>query len=251
MGVSHTLLFFFLYAAGHLPGRMRPRALLSNLFLHGGSKVLLLYFLYFAPVEPFGTEFYALNAAMALAIAFALYADNYARFFERTDLAQSVFLADAFALGFPCGDLSKFLWSFPIPYLASGGILCAIRFLKEAECDNGAVYIENFHDFFPENKLSATSFAVALSFLLGTPPLHGAVWRTEFARVIYGSGRPLSLAMFIICFCSIGYVYFKWLLAVFQKKPPRKNGIQRPSTLGIDAFVFLCAAVMVVGAFLV
>jgi NADH:ubiquinone oxidoreductase subunit 5 (subunit L)/multisubunit Na+/H+ antiporter MnhA subunit len=60
-------------------------------------------------------------------------------------------------------------------------------------------------------------------FLLGIPPLQGFCWRTEFLKAVYSFGRPWSFLMYTICFYSMGYVYLKWILAIFQNKPSPKE----------------------------
>jgi NADH:ubiquinone oxidoreductase subunit 2 (subunit N) len=177
---------------------------------------------------------------MALAAAFALYTDNYSRFFERTDLIQSVFLANLFSIGLPFRDSNTFSYAFFFPYLMGNAIALAIGFLREKELGTKNVYIENFHNFFVESKISSISLFVAILFFLGTPPLHGIVWRIALINAVYDCGRIASMVAFIICFCSVGYVYFRWMLAIFQKNSrPR---VEPMSSLRnrIDIFAVVC-----------
>ncbi|MDR1232855.1 MAG: hypothetical protein LBJ75_01140 [Puniceicoccales bacterium] len=218
MNILTIPVFFVLYAVGNLPDPLRPNSLFVRLLLNIGSKILLAWFLYAAGLEFFGIPFVSLNLIMSLSVAFALYAENYSRFFERMDLAQSVFLANMFAIGLPFENPQKFFHAFFIPYLASNAILLAIGFLKESEYNQRSVYIENFYRLFEKRKVIALPLCLAMVFLLGIPPLQGFYWRTEFLKAVYNFSRPWSFLMYTICFYSMGYVYLKWILAIFQNK---------------------------------
>ncbi|MDR2737337.1 MAG: hypothetical protein LBB18_00120 [Puniceicoccales bacterium] len=218
-----VLVFFAIYAVGNLPEPMRPGSLSTRILLNVGSKVLLLVFLCFWRLKFFGAAFYVINAAMVFAVAFALEAENYSRFFERTDLAQSVFLANLCAIGFPLENPRCFMATFLIPYLVGNVILLSVGFMKEKECGEKAAHIENFYNFFFEDRVAAISTFIAMAFFIGTPPLQGMAWRVEFMEKVRGSGNLPWFVMFIVCLYSLGYVYFKWLLAIFQNKIIPKN----------------------------
>jgi NADH:ubiquinone oxidoreductase subunit 2 (subunit N) len=181
---------------------------------------------------------------MLLSVAFALYAENYSRFFERTDLAQSVFLVNMFAIGFPFKNLQTFLHIFFLPYLASNIILLAVGFLKELEYDQCSVYVENFYRFFWKKRFVAISLCLAMAFLLGTPPLPGFYWRIEFLGAICKPGWIWSFVAYIICFYSLGYVYLKWILATFQNKSSTQEASNRILPNKINWLIILCSFVI-------
>jgi NADH:ubiquinone oxidoreductase subunit 2 (subunit N) len=241
--------FFILYGIGNLPDPLRPTSLTVRLLLNVGSKILLAYFLYFSRVESFGTTFVFLNFTMLLSIAFALYTDNYSRFFERTDLTQSIFLVNMFAIGLPIRDLPKFLAIFFIPYLASNAILVTVGFFKERECNQRVVYVENFYGLFGDSKILTASMCLALAFLLGVPPLHGFRWRVEFLEVVHGRGQIWSFVVYVICLCALGYAYFRWIMAIFQSRSIPRRSAESLFSCYVDWFVLLCAIPMA-GCFL-
>jgi NADH:ubiquinone oxidoreductase subunit 2 (subunit N) len=174
-------------------------------------------------------------------MVFALYAENYSRFFERTDLAQSVFLANMFAIGLPLENPQKFFHAFFIPYLASNTILLVAGFLKELEYNRRSVYVENFYKFFEKRKVIALPLCLAMIFLLGIPPLQGFYWRIEFLKVVYNFRRPWSFVMYTVFFYSIGYVYLKWILAIFQNKSSSQETDNFHSSPMINGLIILCA----------
>ncbi|MDR1891112.1 MAG: hypothetical protein LBQ23_02940 [Puniceicoccales bacterium] len=250
MNILTIPVFFVLYALGNLPDPLRPSSLFVRLLLNIGSKVLLAFFLYFTGLESFRMSFILLNLSMLLSVAFALYAENYSRFFERTDLAQSVFLVNMFAISLPFENPQKFLAIFFLPYLASNAILLAVGFLKELECAQRAVYIENFYRLFWGKKVVALPLCLAMAFLLGVPPLQGFSWRTAFLGAVYNSGRIWSFIVYIVCFYSLGYVYLKWILAIFQKKSSPWEKDNALSAHKIDWFIVLCVLVILGCSFL-
>jgi NADH:ubiquinone oxidoreductase subunit 2 (subunit N) len=177
---------------------------------------------------------------MPLAIAFTLYVKDFSKFLKRTDFAQSIFLANLFAIGWPRENFREFLCVFFIPYLASNAILISIETLKKHT--RPAVHIEHFHNFFSENKIISFALFVAILFLSGIPPVQGIFWRMKFLGALYDGGHKLSFAIFIVCFCSLGYIYLKWLLAaISQKKCAAASGIPHPHANGIISFAAMCA----------
>jgi NADH:ubiquinone oxidoreductase subunit 2 (subunit N) len=187
---------------------------------------------------------------MLLSVAFALYAENYSRFFERTDLAQSVFLANIFAIGLPLENPQKFFYAFFIPYLASNAILLAAGFLKELEYNQRSVYIENFYKFFEKRTVIAIPLCLAMVFLLGLPPLQGFHWRMEFLKAVYNFKRPWSFITYTICFYSMGYVYLKWILAIFQNKSSPQEVSNSHASPILNWLVSLCALAILGCSFL-
>jgi NADH:ubiquinone oxidoreductase subunit 2 (subunit N) len=189
---------------------------------------------------------------MLLSVVFALYAENYSRFFERTDLVQSVFLANIFAMGLPFENSQKFFYAFSMPYLASNAILLAVGFLKELEYNQRSVYIENFYKLFEKRKVIALPLCLAMIFLLGIPPLQGFYWRVEFLKAVYNFRRSWSFVVYTVCFYSMGYVYLKWILAIFQNKfsfPQEVSNFH--SSPVINWLIILCAFVILGCSFLI
>ncbi|MDR0693314.1 MAG: hypothetical protein LBF49_01950 [Puniceicoccales bacterium] len=251
MNILTIPVFFVSYALGNLPDPLRPKSLCVRLLLHIGSKILLAWFLHVTGLEFFGIPFILLNLIMLLAVAFALYAENYSRFFERTDLAQSVFLANMFAMGLPFENPQKFFHAFFIPYLAGNAILLIAGFLKELEYNQRSVHVENFYKLFERRKVIALPLCLAMIFLLGIPPLQGFSWRIEFLKAVYNFRRPWSFVMYTVCFYSMGYVYLRWILAIFQNKSsPREVGNFHPSP-AINWLIILCAFVILGCSFLI
>ncbi|MDR2603144.1 MAG: hypothetical protein LBC11_01095 [Puniceicoccales bacterium] len=251
MNILTIPIFFILYALGNLPDSLRPNSLFVRLLLNIGSKILLAWFLYTIGLEFFGAPFVLLNLIMLLSVAFALYTENYSRFFERTDLAQSVFLANMFAIGLPLENLQKFFYAFFIPYLTSNAILLVAGFLKESEYAQRSVHIENFYKLFEKRKVIALPLCLAMIFLLGIPPLQGFYWRIAFLEAVYNFGRPWSFVVYTVCFYSMGYVYLKWILAIFQNKSSSKEASNFHSSFVINGLIILCAFAMLGCLFLI
>ncbi|MDR2778793.1 MAG: hypothetical protein LBB16_00695 [Puniceicoccales bacterium] len=241
MNILTIPVFFVSYALGNLPDPLRPKSLFIRLFLNIGSKILLACFLHISGLEFFGISFVLLNLIMLLSVAFALYAENYSRFFERTDLAQSVFLANMFAIGLPLENPQKFFYAFFVPYLASNAILLAAGFLKELECNQRSVYIENFYKLFEKRKTIALPLCLAMIFLLGIPPLQGFYWRITFLKAVYNFKWLWNFVVYIVCFYSMGYIYFKWILAIFQNKSSSKEANNFHFSPVINGLIILCA----------
>ncbi|MDR2628645.1 MAG: hypothetical protein LBC30_01465 [Puniceicoccales bacterium] len=250
MNVLTIPIFFVLYALGNLPDPLRSNSLFVRLLLNIGSKILLAWFLYTTGLEFFGIPFVLLNVIMSLSVAFALYAENYSRFFERTDLAQSVFLANMFAIGLPFENPQKFFHAFFIPYLASNAILLMAGFLKELECDQRSVYVENFYKLFEKRKIIALPSCLAMVFLLGIPPLQGFHWRMDLLKAVHNFGRPWSFVAYTVCFYSMGYIYLKWILAIFQNKSSPQEANNFHSSPVINGLVVLCALAILSCSFL-
>jgi hypothetical protein len=213
-------IFFALYAIGNIPEPWRIKSLAGRLILNLGSKILLAWFFCLSSPAPFGCTLVALNGAMVLAVAAAVHVDSYSRFFERTDLAQSVFLVDLCAIGMPMEEPVKFLVGAFIPHLTANAILLSVGFLRELQTGRKTIHVEDFYNFFGENKIAATAMFAAMAFSMGTPPLGGDIWRLEFATAVFRTGRGGLFAASVLCFYAIGYVYLKWSLPVFSKKRP-------------------------------
>ncbi|MDR1402012.1 MAG: hypothetical protein LBI81_03610 [Puniceicoccales bacterium] len=215
MDILIVLFFFALHAAGNPPKFFNSNSLPVKILLHGGSKILLLGLLYSIKLELFGGVFSVLNFAMVVVIPPALCAGNFSKFFKYADLAQSVFLANLFAIGWPLENPGEFFCTFFVPYLASSAILLSVESLKGR--DGQTPCTEHFYNLFHGNKIASLALCVAISFLIGVPPLGEVFWRMKFLKTIYNSAQGLSSAIFILCFCSLGCAYFKWLLAAFQR----------------------------------
>jgi NADH:ubiquinone oxidoreductase subunit 2 (subunit N) len=214
--------------------------------LNLGGKILLLAFLWTAEATLCPLTVTVFCTTLALATAFAVYAENYARFFERTDLAQSVFLVNLVILGFPGADLKNFLCRFFIPYLASNAILLAVGFWMEN--DGMEAWVENFYNFFHRNKILATSSFVALVFLMGTPPLPGFSWRTRLVEKIHAlqCSSTDGLVLLTMCFYALGYAYFRWILALFWKNSITDSVVRHRPSARIQVCVAACAAIIIV-----
>jgi NADH:ubiquinone oxidoreductase subunit 2 (subunit N) len=229
--------FFLLYAIGNLPEPWIGRSLPLRLLLNLGGKIALAGFFILSKSTLAGPSSIALNGAMALAIASAMPADNYRRFFERVDLAQSAFLVDVCAVGMPMADGLKFLCAVLIPHLLSNAILLSIGFSR----NGGATNVENFHNLFGRDKILATAASVAMAFSMGIPPFGGDVWRSELVTHLCGGGRMGQFAAFAICLYAIGYAYLRWMAAMFvRKNPPRADGVGAISPW-IKSLVAACA----------
>ncbi|MDR3144085.1 MAG: hypothetical protein LBT64_01120 [Puniceicoccales bacterium] len=221
--------FFALYAVGNLPRSIRTQSLWGRLLLNIGSKAMMLPFfvLLGLGVEVGVAVELVMCASAMLAIAFSLHVGNYSRFFARTDLTQSVslviFLAhrdSAFAANYP--HMTRFLLVFFVPYAASNAILIAAEFFMEKKCGKGTIHLEDFHNLWVGEKIVAVSLLAAMMFLIGIPPLTGFAWRAAIVKSLIVEHRGLTIGL-ILCFISLGYTYFKWILAIFKTVPAQAS----------------------------
>jgi NADH:ubiquinone oxidoreductase subunit 2 (subunit N) len=123
--------------------------------------------------------------------------------------------------------------------------------MKEKEYGQNTIYIENFYRFFEKKKITSLSLCLAMIFLMGIPPSQGFLWRMEFLKIVYNSARMLSFVTYIVCFYSLGYVYFKWILAVFQNKSISQATFGLFSFGKIDFFITICALATLLCSFLI
>jgi hypothetical protein len=257
-----AVIFFALCVAGILPVSLRPASLWGRLLLNIGSKCVLL-----ALISSTCEIFHGISrasmcvwfAAMLPLAAFALCSGNYGRFFNRTDLVQSMLMA-CFPAVFgeiSFGHASCVLASFAVPYLASNALLISVGFFMEKLCGEGAVYVEDFHNLFRNEKVVSLSLLVAMVFLAGIPPLNDFL-SPMFATIareislgrasgeVNGGFTIATLCFLLLLFFTLGCAYLRWILAAFRRVPERAAVKRRPFPLVAKLLVTACASVVVI-----